>query len=105
VDGSSASTAAAATQPLAEAAEGRALPLSGRYFVSLRRMLCNVSRQPNVLVLLLVLACATAEPLLNLHADNFDRVIEQHEHVVVHFWAPGVLELLPNALLTQTRIS
>ena len=71
----------------------------------LRRMLCNVCRQPNVLVLLLVLACATAEPLLNLHADNFDRVIEQHEHVVVHFWAPGVLELLPNALLTQTRIS
>ena len=73
--------------------------------MSLRRMLCNVSRQPNVLVLLLVLSCATAEPLLNLHADNFDRVIEQHEHVVVHFWAPGVLELLANALLTQTRIS
>lgn len=64
-------------------------------------MLC---RQPNVLVLLLLLACATAEPLLNLHADNY-RVIKQHEHVVVHFWAPGVLELLPNALLTQTRIS
>ena len=40
-----------------------------------------------------------------MHADNFDRVIKQHEHVVVHFWAPGVLELLPNALLTQTRIS
>ena len=105
MDGSSASTAVAATQPLAEAAEGRAVPLRGRYFLYLRRMLCNVCRQPNVLVLLLVLACATAEPLLNLHADNFDRVIEQHEHVVVHFWAPGVLELLPNALLTQTRIS
>ena len=32
VDGSSASTAAAATQPLAEAAERRPLPLRGRYF-------------------------------------------------------------------------
>lgn len=48
--------------------------------------------QPTVLVLLILLTRGTAEPLLNLHADNFDRVIEQHDHVVVHFWAPGMLE-------------
>ena len=59
-------------------------------------MLLAVCRQPAVLVLLHLLACGAAEPLLNLHADNFDRVIEQHDHVVVHFWAPGVLEPLPN---------
>jgi len=51
-------------------------------------MLLAVCRQPTVLVLLHLLACGAAEPLLNLHAGNFDRVIEQHDHVVVHFWAP-----------------
>ena len=64
-------------------------------------LLIAIRRQPTVLVLLHLLACGAAEPLLNLHAGNFDRVIEQHAHVVVHFWAPGVLEPLPNEVLTH----
>ena len=64
-------------------------------------LLIAIRRQPTVLVLLHLLACGAAEPLLNLHAGNFDRVIEQHAHVVVHFWAPGVLEPLPKDVLTH----
>ena len=67
-------------------------------------MLLAVCRQPAVLVLLHLLACGAAEPLQNLHAGNFDRVIEQHDHVVVHFWAPGVLEPLPNDMRHATHL-
>ena len=67
-------------------------------------LLIAIRRQPTVLVLLHLLACGAAEPLLNLHAGNFDRVIEQHDHVVVHFWAPGVLEPLPNDMRHATHL-
>ena len=30
-----------------------------------------------------------APELLKLHADNFDRVVSQHQYVLVHFWMPG----------------
>jgi hypothetical protein len=43
------------------------------------------------MLLPLLAHAAIAETLQNLHADNFDRVIEQHEYVLVHFWAPGAL--------------
>ena len=37
--------------------------------------------------LLLAIGAVAAAPLLELHADNFDRVLSQYRFVLVHFWA------------------
>ena len=44
-------------------------------------------RRQCVWALPLLFVTAESRPLLELHADNFDRVLEQNAFVLVHFWA------------------
>lgn len=51
--------------------------------------------------LLLAIGAVAAAPLLELHADNFDRVLSQYRFVLVHFWAS--CEPLPTEIQRHTH--